>query len=140
MVAELHSSTSLAERAFSASEYLVGQARDTCCGAGANLVVVGLPSPRTLSQRWVKFLESHNVSGQAVDPELPDRAMAKICEGLRIPFVAARNHMASSDYRHFDDHWNRRGHRRMSELLLQIHREHGYSNGGSSARGCGSSQ
>jgi hypothetical protein len=134
ILADLHSRTPLADRAFSACRFLIRLADDVCSGAGAKLVVVGIPTPRTMSPPWLRRIASHARSGQSLEPDLPDRELRVICEGCGVPFVAARGRLTASDYRPVDDHWNRRGHRKMSALLREIHRDHGYGRGGADAR------
>jgi len=129
VLAALHSRTPLAQRAFSACEFLIGQGNEVCSEAGAKLLVVGLPSPRTLSRSWLEQLATHRQGSEPVEAELPDSEMARICGALGVPFVAAREHLNARDFRPIDDHWNERGHRRIRKLLRGIQRDHGFATG-----------
>lgn len=133
-LADLHSRTPLAERAFSACEFLIRLGGETCTRAGAGLVVIGLPTPRTLSAARLQQLASFAGGDQPLEADLPDRELTKICGDLGVPFVAAREHMSLRDYRPVDDHWNRRGHRRMRRLLGEIHRDFGSTEDGADDR------
>lgn len=123
-LADLHSDTELARRAFSACAHLVEQAREACKHAGASLVVVGLPTPRVLQPRWLERLAAHASAERRLDPGLPDRELARICQQAGVPFVAGRDHFTSEHYRPVDDHWNERGHRVMRELLAELLQRH----------------
>jgi hypothetical protein len=123
-LADLHSDTELARRAFSACAHLVEQAREACKHAGASLVVVGLPTPRVLSPRWLERIAAHASGERSLDPSLPDRELARICQQADVPFVAGRDHFTVGHYRPVDDHWNERGHRVMRELLSGLLRRY----------------
>jgi len=120
LLADLHSDTELARRAFSACAYLVEQAREACKHAGASLVVVGLPTPRTLSAHWLERLAAHASSERPIDPALPDRELSRICQQAGVPFVSGRQHFSAAHYRPVDDHWNEEGHRVMRQLLADL--------------------
>lgn len=123
-LADLHSDTELARRAFSACAHLIEQGREVCKHAGASLVVVGLPTPRVLSPRWLARIASHASGERTLDPELPDRELARICQQADVPFVAGREHFTADHFRPVDDHWNESGHRVMRALLADLLRRH----------------
>jgi hypothetical protein len=58
------------------------------------------------------------------DPDFPDRQIGATCRKWRVPFVAAKEHMGSSDYKKGDVHWNEQGHQRVSKLLSSLYHDY----------------
>jgi len=111
----------IADRAYSACHWLLRRAHELCSSFGAELSVISLPHRSLLTKQGCARLAENSPAPDAFDPSLPDQRLRGICEGLRLPFFAGRELF---HYRHYKEregiHWNRRGHRRMAELLLQI--------------------
>jgi hypothetical protein len=122
-LASLYSPTFLAQRAYSACDFLLGEARKICDGVGAQLVVCTIPSPSALGARAFR-LKRYSEQPELFDPGFPDKQIGELCRAHGIPFVAGARHLSLSDYNRPDDHWTRRGHRRMAEVLRRIHDEH----------------
>ena len=117
LLADIHSPTFLAQRAFSACEFLIGKGNDICRRAGARLFIMTIPDPLTLSQRGLRRMFSRGADPNSFDPDLPDKRIGEICSQLGIPFVAGRNHLQAQYYKTRDPHWNEKGHQRVAELL-----------------------
>ena len=119
-LASLHIPCGRSKRAFSACKYLISQGRKVCEEAGATLVVLGIPTPRVMSPEWLKILTENSPRADEIQPDLPDRELSRICEGLNVRFVSARDRLSIGDYRPVDDHWNAKGHRLIADLLFEI--------------------
>jgi hypothetical protein len=123
-LASLYSPTFLAQRAYAACDFLLGEARKACDGAGAQLVVCTIPSPHALGKRASRLVRSSE-QPELFDPDYPDKQISESCRVHGIPFVAGKRHLSLSDYGLPDDHWTARGHRRMAEVLRRIHDHYG---------------
>ena len=111
----------IAERAYSASEWLLRRAHALCQEHGAQLEVISVPHRILLTDAGRAKLASLTTTPDAVDPSLPDQRLGAVCAQLRVPFVAGRDVFKFEDYKDREGiHWNRRGHRRMAELLQRI--------------------
>ena len=122
-LAEICSPTRLSRRAFSAAEFLVRRAEETCAGAGANLAVVGIPSPELVDPGERARLATLAPDPEAFDARLPDRRLAEICGEARVPFLALADHLEPGDFLPDDCHWTPAGHRKVGRLLAGLHRE-----------------
>jgi hypothetical protein len=103
---------------------LLAQGAEVCRQAGARLVIMTIPDPLPLSEKGLARLYAHGADAKSFDPALPDRRIREICERLGLPFVAGKTYLAAQDYKEHDDHWNATGHRRVAEVLSQIHQQH----------------
>jgi hypothetical protein len=119
-LASLHIPGGRSKRAFSACEYLITQGRQVCEEAGATLVVLGIPTPRSMSAKALRILEKNSPRADEIEPDLPDRELSRICEGLGVRFVSARDRLSIKDYRPVDDHWNAKGHRLIADMLFEV--------------------
>ncbi|HEY6104165.1 MAG TPA: SGNH/GDSL hydrolase family protein [bacterium] len=122
-LASLYGPTFLAQRAYSACDFLLGEAKKICDGAGAHLVVCTIPSPSALGERASR-LKRYSEQPESFDPGFPDQQIGELCRARGISFIAGTRHITLSDYNRPDDHWTERGHRRMAEVLQRIYDEH----------------
>ena len=121
LLADVHSPTFLAQRAFSACEFLIREGRDICRRAGAQLLVMTIPDPLTVSPRGVLRLFSRGVDPGTFDPDLPDQNISEICAKFGVPFVAGRRYLTACHYKTRDPHWNEKGHRQVADLLSSLY-------------------
>jgi hypothetical protein len=121
--AEIHCPSHHAERAYSACEYLLERARETCAGAGADLVVVGVPCVEALDSAGAARLREQASDPGRFDPGLPDRRFAEICGRLEIRFAALSTVLSPRDHIHGDVHWTRGGHARVARVLEELYGE-----------------
>jgi hypothetical protein len=119
-LAAVYSPTFLSQRASAACEFLIKEGNDICNLAGAQLLILTIPCPYTLSQSGLKYFPNP----QVIDPELPDREIREICRKWRVPLVAGKDFLSEHDYKGHDDHWNERGHRRVAQALERLYRNH----------------
>lgn len=110
----LHRSNYLSERAYDACGWLIAQGSELCRSAGAELVVMSVPSPFAL--------DSGKTAREDVNPDYPDRQIGAACERLGVPFVALKSHLAAGDYIYHDDHWNERGHVKVANVIVSLFR------------------
>jgi hypothetical protein len=111
-------------RVYSACEFLIGQAKEICTQAGADLVVMTIPWTLQLDrQEWGRVF-SHRQNAVSFDPELPDKRIEEICARLHVPLLAGRKHLELHHYILGEGHWNESGHRRVAEILGEFHRNY----------------
>jgi hypothetical protein len=112
----------IADRAFSASAWLLARAHALCINNGAELAVVSLPHRNLLHADGHAQLAAMTAAPETFDPALPDRRLAETCNRLGVTFVAGRDVFRYADYKRDEGvHWNPQGHRRMAELLQRIY-------------------
>ena len=110
----LHRSNYLSERAYSACGWLIAQGRELCRSAGAELIVMTVPSPFALDAR--------RTAREDVDADYPDRRIGAVCEDLGIPFVPLKQYLGAADYLDHDDHWNEQGHVKVADVIISLFR------------------
>jgi hypothetical protein len=110
-----------ARRVFSAAEYLVRRARDTCEAAGAELVVMTVPELSPIQLGLIERTVAQRDDAAAFDPDLPDRRMADICNRLDVHFMPLKGRLTTGDYLKYDVHWNARGNRRLAAIIQELY-------------------
>lgn len=112
----------LADRAFSACDYLIARAARACQMAGARLVVVTIPHPMQLTEAGRAELAALSGNPQLCDAGLPDRRIRECCRQLGVPMVAAMECLSREDYKRREGiHWNEQGHRRIAALVERLY-------------------
>jgi hypothetical protein len=124
-LAELCSRSFLSERAYPACEYLLREGRDLCRESGAELVAMTIPDITQMTSFGKAVLLKHGGDPNSFDADFPDRRFGEICGKLGIRLVRLKDHLSRADYKVGDCHWNAAGHRKVADLLAQLHREHG---------------
>jgi hypothetical protein len=122
-LAQLCSSNFLSERAYSACEHLIRQGKDLCNRSGARLVVVTVPDKFQLSLQGQDLLRERCPHRESFDPEFPDRQISAICQKLAVRYVALKDYLPPTSYKHDDCHWNAEGHRQVAEILGRLYRD-----------------
>jgi hypothetical protein len=125
MLADLCSSTYLAERAYSACEFLIAEAQEHCHAQGARLCVLTVPDPAQLSSEGRKVLQACSSDPGSFDAMLPDRKISAICSKLGVKFVGGHDHLKREEYRQLDRHWTQTGHRRVAQILEKLYEGEG---------------
>ncbi|MGI9294083.1 MAG: hypothetical protein ACR2PS_08890, partial [Pseudomonadales bacterium] len=97
-LAEICSSTFLAERAYSACEFLIEEGRDLCRQVDAVLVVVSIPDITQISTERGQKLASL-APNESFDPDLPDKKIKAMCETLDVPFVTLRHYLGDEHHK-----------------------------------------
>lgn len=120
----LHSDTFLAQRAYSACEFLLRKGAKICRDASARLIVMSIPSPAALSESHMQQLCVSRGFSKPVDPDLPDRKLGDICARHGISFVALKQHMSITHYKEHDDHWTEEGHQCIAEVLRRLYQDY----------------
>lgn len=123
-LAEICSPTFLAERAYSACEFLIGRGRDICNQAGAKLIVMTIPDITQISTRHMERLARLAPDPGSFDPDVPDRKIKEICGNFGVPFVGLKHYLDVGDHKERDVHWNERGHKRVAEVLHGLYQEY----------------
>jgi len=111
---KLYRRSFLGDRAYSACEFLIRKGRDVCEDAGADLVVITIPTPAMLDA-------SPLIHGDPVDATYPDRMIRQICEKLDVHVVCLKDHLTRCDYKAHDEHWSERGHRKVARVIEDIY-------------------
>lgn len=124
IMANLHSQTFFAQRAYSACQFLIEEGRNICNRARARLLVMTIPEPQTLRQDQLRYLFTLSAEPRSFDPALPDKRIGEICANLGVSFVSGRDHLDARHYKTFDPHWNEEGHEQVASLLSSLYDEH----------------
>jgi hypothetical protein len=112
----------LSDRAYAASDYLIGRAAASCRRVGAHLVLVTIPDPSQLTADGRAKLAAQSGNLEACDENLPDRRIVESCTRHGVPTIVGKDHLSASDYKRLEGlHWNDRGHRRMAEILRRTY-------------------
>lgn len=112
----------ISDRAFDASDYLIGRGATQCRSVGASLVLVTIPDPTQLTDVGRARLAESSGDAASFDADLPDRRLAEICRRHGVPMIAGKGHLTASDYKPIEGlHWNRRGHRQMAGVLKELY-------------------
>jgi hypothetical protein len=112
----------LADRAYSACDYLIGRAARACHEAGAHLVMITIPHPMQLTKSGKAALAALSGAPGAYDADLPERRIAESCRRHGVPMIVGQQHLSRGDYKRREGiHWNHLGHRRMADLLGRVY-------------------
>lgn len=112
----------IADRAYSACDYLIERGMALCRGAGAHLVVMSIPHPLQLTDAGVRRLAALSRRPGELDEDMPDRRIREICRRHRVPLLAAKTFLSARDYKSREGiHWNARGHRRVAGMLAHLY-------------------
>lgn len=112
--------TPLAERAYSACEYLIGEAQKICDSAGADLVLMTIPDAIQLNEPGCQKLAASAPNKDSFAPDLPDKKIREIGARLGVAVVSLKDHLTLADYKKRDPHWNERGHRRVAQVIAEL--------------------
>jgi hypothetical protein len=126
-LAELCSRSFLSEKAYPACEYLLREGRNLCLESGAELVVMTIPDVTQMTDLGRTILLRQGGDPMSFDSDLPDRQIGEICDRLGTRLVRLKDHLKSGDYKASDCHWKASGHRKVADLLVQLHQEIGWN-------------
>ncbi len=111
----------LADRAYSACDYLIERANTACRAHDVQLAIVTVPDPRQLTVAGRAELARCSGAQADCDASLPDRRLADICALHDVLLVAGATHLTRHDYKRREGiHWNGRGHRRMAGVVRRV--------------------
>ncbi|WP_454062756.1 hypothetical protein [Candidatus Nitrospira salsa] len=119
--AKLCTPSPFSQHTYSACEYLLKEGRDVCGKVGAQLAIVAIPNKLQLSERGVKSITSKLSNGYGFDPHYPDQQFSEMCHRLTIPFFSAKSYLQLNDYKQYDWHWAKQGHRQISSMLGDLY-------------------
>jgi hypothetical protein len=112
----------LADRAYSACDYLIERAAMSCRQVGAQLAVVTIPHALQLTQTGLATLATLSGDPARCDGDLPDRRIVESCRRFSVPLVIGKEYFTRDDFKRREGvHWNYRGHARTSVLLERLH-------------------
>jgi hypothetical protein len=118
-LAELCCATFLSDRAYSACEFLLGEAKKTCEAAGARLVLMTIPDVVQLTESGQNQLAACAPNRESFDPNRPDKRFSEIASCLGLTIVPLTMYLTATHYKQKDPHWNHRGHEKVAELIEQ---------------------
>ena len=121
-MAELCCSTYHSERAYSAFDFLLGQATERCQAVGARLSVLGIPDVTLIDPAERERLRRRAGDPDTFDPGIPDRRLSESCRNRGVSFATLSGVVELHDHLAGDCHWNARGHGRVAEVLEKLHR------------------
>jgi hypothetical protein len=126
-LAEICSSTPLADRVYSAVKFLIRKGSDLCQEMNTPLVVITIPDITQISERHIEHLRNLAPDVNSFAPDLPDIKISQICREIGVPFVALSRHLKPDDYMQRDVHWNENGHRRVADVLEDLYNKYSSS-------------
>jgi len=112
--------TFLSERAYSACEFLLSEAKTICKKADAKLVLMTIPDAIQLTSGGRQRLADSAPDIHSFDPILPDKKIREMALKLGISVIALENYLTARDYKERDPHWNKKGHQRVAEIIHQV--------------------
>jgi len=121
MFAKVCTPSALSEYVYSSCSFLLREGQDTCAQVGAQLAVMTIPKKHQLSECGVKKMASELEDTTGFDPDMPDKMFSEMCHEMELPFVAAKRHLNVEDYKEYDWHWTKQGHRRAAQLVADIY-------------------
>ena len=119
-LAELSCATFLSERAYSACEFLIGEAVKTLRKVNARLMIMTIPDVVQITPDGRLKLAKSAPDIDSFDADLPDKKISEIAAKFGLSVVALKNHLTVHDYKDRDPHWNERGHQRVAEIIDRI--------------------
>jgi hypothetical protein len=122
LLAEVCCDSTLANRAFSACDFLIGRAKALCDQASAQLIVVSLPDVLQIDPARRELLAAKAPDPDSFDVDRPDAALRAICAEHEVEFRTTRDVLTPRHFIEGDVHWNRTGNQRMAEFLTEIFR------------------
>lgn len=124
VMVSLHSQTSLAQRAYSACDFLIAEARQVCDRAGARLVVFTIPWRHAFSPKVLARIRQTSADPHSFDAGLPDHALDEVCSKHQVLHVPGWRVLSVRDFKPHDHHWNEQGHRRVAEIISRLHQSY----------------
>lgn len=124
MFSKLCTPSPLSQHVYSACNFLIREGRDICNQVGAHLTIMTIPKKLQLSEDGVKSIASHLSSRDGFDADYPDQKFSELCLKLGVPFIAAKKHLHMSDYKEYDWHWTKEGHRTIAKLIAVLYGAH----------------
>jgi len=124
MLGNTYSPTFISQRAYAACEFLIAEGKKICTRAGAQLIILTIPDLFELTQQGLERLSTYSPDPPSFDAELPNRNIRDACAKVGVPFVTAKTYLDVSDYSHGDRHWNEKGHRRIHQILSDLHHDY----------------
>lgn len=109
------------DRVFSACEYLIQEGKEICDSVGAKMLIFTIPDKKQLSKDGIKQFTNRLASDSEFDPDLPDVKFNEICSRLNISFISGKSQLNIDDYKINDSHWNKKGHKKVSGLLVDFY-------------------
>jgi hypothetical protein len=124
MLGNTYSASFIAERAYSACEFLISNGKAELSGVGAKLVVVTVPDIFELSEPGTRQLHLYAADPDTFDANYPHRRIKQICNELDIECVSAKEFLRLEHYNSGDRHWTAQGHGEIKKLLARLHAAH----------------
>jgi hypothetical protein len=119
-LAELCQPGFLADRVYSACEFLISEGLKACDSVGANLTVMTIPDRAQLGSATRPWHLSAAHAMGAADPGYPDDRIGAICENAGAAFIPLRSVMNRDDYQRYDLHWSPAGNRKIAGILAGL--------------------
>lgn len=112
------------ERVYGACEFLVKQGQEICQKAGANLVILTIPTPSQMwsQKEWEREMGKYG-ERKEFDPHYPDHKVKEICLRLGVPLIATKETLVLGDLIPMDAHWNEKGNAKIAKLIQRLYAE-----------------
>jgi hypothetical protein len=124
-LSKLFSPSQLSERAFSACDFLVKEAKEVCHQSNANLLITTIPYVYQLSPLVQKFRQKYAESEKTFDADYPDKCIEQICRKHKVEFFPLKKILKVNDYKKFEKiHWREQGHIKVANFISQAYISH----------------
>jgi len=124
-LADICSETLLSKRVFDACDFLIEKGKKTCENQNAKLIIFSLPDVFQMDENKIKELMSRSSNIETFDSEYPDKKLRDICEHHSIPFFTMKDYLTVDDFITNEIHWNKKGNKKVAELIKDIHMNDG---------------
>ena len=121
---ELCGPSLLSDRSYSACEFIIRKGHQLCESVEAKMMILALPEQNQLTEKGqtkLRNLRARAASADTLDTNYPDKRLAEICRKHGVSFVTTFELMPIECFKETDCHWNKAGHKRFSDLLVEIH-------------------
>jgi hypothetical protein len=121
--AQICTQSPYSERIYKGIEYLLEEAKNVCDSVNSELVVFTIPNKYQLYEEGIQNLSQYLEDQNSLNPEYPDQRISNYCSEFNIPFIPGQKHLSEADYKLRDPHWNKRGNRKVSEIIINFYRQ-----------------
>ena len=121
LFAKLCSPTNYAERIYSATKFLIQEAKKLCDEAECRMVIFAIPFKDSLSQSGRRNLRKLLADVTSFDTNIPVNKIHDICDQVSVPYISGVSELTLNDYKVRDGHWNVNGNRKVAKMIGEYH-------------------
>jgi lysophospholipase L1-like esterase len=114
------------QQAWAITTALLARFRDQTVGRGVPFAIASVPGWEVDLDYWHQRIGGSQRSRQQMDPDLPERRLGEVADGLGVPYIdllprmrEAAVHGRNSFYYEVDGHWSAAGHAFVAEVVAR---------------------